>query len=158
MRHGGGTALLAQSVGPSGGVIAVDRDGESIRFARQRHRSDHCAFELGWVESVEGEIDGSFEAIVCVDLLREVSNTPEGARVIVEVGRVTRPGGILVAVASDPEALQEVRDGFEGLGMTVERELDADPRSGWVGVVFGKPGQSEPVAHRDLHEPGPFRY
>jgi SAM-dependent methyltransferase len=155
---GGGSALLAQAVGPSGGIVAVDRDGESIRFARQRHRSDHCSFELGWIEALEGEINGAFEAVVCVDLLRGTKDTPEGARVIVEVGRVVRQGGLLVILVSQQSELQTTRDGFEGLGLQFDRPLIECNRSGWSGIIMRRPGNPERPADRDYNEPGSFLY
>lgn len=62
---GAGSAMLAWGVGPSGGVVALERDGESVRFARRRYPILHLAAERGGVESLRGELDGSFDAIVC---------------------------------------------------------------------------------------------
>ena len=60
---GAGSSLIARAVGPSGGVIALDTDRESIRYARRRYLFDHLAFELGGVETLRGELDGSFDAV-----------------------------------------------------------------------------------------------
>jgi len=67
---GAGSARIAHAVGPSGGVIALGTDRESIRYARRRYQFDHIAFELGGVESLHGELDGSFDAVFIHDAER----------------------------------------------------------------------------------------
>ncbi|GAB4385595.1 MAG: hypothetical protein Kow0022_12090 [Phycisphaerales bacterium] len=61
---GAGSAQLAWAVGPSGGVVSLERDGEFVRFARRRYPIRHLAFERGGAESLRGELDGSFDAAV----------------------------------------------------------------------------------------------
>lgn len=61
---GAGSAQLAWAVGPSGGVVSLERDGEFVRFARRRYPICHLAFERGGAESLQGELDGSFDAAV----------------------------------------------------------------------------------------------
>lgn len=154
---GSGTTLLTQAVGPSGGVVAIDRDGEAIRFARQRHRSDHCGFELGWIETLEGEPDGAFDAVVGVELFRSLESSLERARVMVEVGRVVRENGFLILIASNRESLAVLNDGAAGLGFSLNRELIRDPRSGWAGSVWKRPASGKPPVIRDYDPPGSFQ-
>ncbi len=154
---GSGTSILAEAVGPSGGVVAIDRDGEAIRFARQRHRCDHCGFELGWIETLEGEPDGSFGVVVGVDLFRSLDASPERARVLFEVGRVIQEGGMLVIISTSRESLAPLADGAEALGFTLIRELVRDPRSGWAGSVWKRPLSGKPRIVRDYDPPGSFQ-
>lgn len=60
---GAGSARIARAVGPSGGIVALGADRESIRYARRRYRFDHTAFEFGGIETLRGELDGSFDAV-----------------------------------------------------------------------------------------------
>jgi len=161
---GSGSAMLAQFVGPSGGVVAVDRDGQAIRFARMRHQSDHCGFELDWIEAVNGEISGAFEAVVGVDLMREAPDSYHRHEATIEIARVVRPGGVLVLIVSNPEELDALERGFgtgidgnKGFGFKIERRLEQCPRSGWSGVALRRPGESSPPGHQDHNPPGPFQ-
>ena len=90
---GGGSDRFARLVGPSGAVVAMHRDGESIRFARQRYRHNHLAFEIGWLETLEGELDGAFDVVVAVDLFRDASDEPSKSRAVGLVWRLVREGG-----------------------------------------------------------------
>ena len=91
---GAGTERLGELVGPSGGVVAVDRDRESIRFARQRYVSAQVGFEIGWVETLAGELDGAFDTVIAVDAL--VGNDQADGGVLGELWRVVGEGGRLV--------------------------------------------------------------
>ena len=95
---------LAYLVGPSGGVVALDRDGESVRFARQRYIAPQLGYELGWMETLSGELDGAFDAVVAVDPLRDASNEPERDRRIEELLRVLRDDGHLFCIGSTAES------------------------------------------------------
>ena len=154
---GSGSAILTEAVGPSGGLVAIDRDGQAIRFARQRHRSGHCGFENGWIENLQGEIEGAFDAVVVVDPLRGINESAEGIFAIVEITRLVRSGGSLVVIASQKGDLEVLSEGF-GAGFTLQRELEPCPRSAWSGVVFRRAGEQSPPVRFDLPSPGPFKY
>jgi SAM-dependent methyltransferase len=132
---GSSSAILAGLVGPSGGVVAVNRDGESIRFARQRHRQNHLAFELGWLETLEGELDGGFDAMVGVDVFRDAPDEPSKSRAIAQLWRVVGKGGTVVVMCSTGEGLGEVMDRLEALGIGSIEVLGSDAELGWSGVV-----------------------
>ncbi len=136
---GAGSAMLARAVGPSGGVVSLDRDGESIRFARQRYPSDQQGFELGWLESLDGELDGAFECMVCVDPLRIAEDDAERARQSVQLVRVARPGAMVVAIHETRDGLEGVVERLTGFGLVERDRIGADPRDGWVGCVLVKP-------------------
>ena len=55
---------LAARVGPSGAVVALDPDHESIRYARRRYTDSNIAWEIGGIGSLEGELDGSFDVVI----------------------------------------------------------------------------------------------
>ncbi|MFK7758934.1 MAG: methyltransferase domain-containing protein [Phycisphaerales bacterium] len=171
---GSGAAILARATGPSGGVVAIDRDGESIRFARQRHHSDHCGFELGWIETLNGEIDDAFDLLVGVDVLRGIDSGADESRylkVIDEIVRVVGPGAVMVLIesslASDapksdqpkdqPSRLQQLTQFLARYEVAVEHELTPCPRTGWGGIVCKKAGLAKPAVLRDPYEPGSFR-
>ncbi len=132
---GGGSAVLGGFVGPSGGVVAVHRDGESIRFARQRWRCDHLAFELGWIETLEGELDGSFDVAVAVDLFRDAADAPSKSRAVDALCRVVKKDGVILVVCSDRNRLEDVTDRLEAMGISRIEALDNDPELLWGGAV-----------------------
>jgi len=153
---GSGSALLAQSVGPSGGVVAVDRDGESVRFARSRHRSNHCGFENGWIDTLDGETDGAFDAVVAVNPLQDQTQdqTQDQAQEpakpwspISELVRVLAPRGTLVVIQANNEGLlglDRVLTELTQAGMEHVQDLEPCYRSGWSGMVCVKPPPGTP--------------
>jgi SAM-dependent methyltransferase len=96
---GFGAAHLAQRVGPSGAVVAIDTDHESIRYARRRYDTANISFELGGIDSVGGELDGAFDAVVAVNLLRVAEEAPS---LVVALWRVLAPGGPMLLVQPLP--------------------------------------------------------
>jgi SAM-dependent methyltransferase len=110
---GCGAAHIAARVGPSGAVVALDPDHESVRFARRRYRAPNISFEIGGIESVGGELDGAFDAIVAVDWIRPGTDTP---RELAALWRVLVPGGPLLLVQPLPGGS---RPGGDGLGPPV---------------------------------------
>jgi len=146
---GAGSAMLARAVGPSGGVVSLDRDGESIRFARQRYPSDQQGFELGWTESLDGELDGAFECMVCVDPLRVAEDDSERARQSVQLVRVVRAGAMVVAIHETENGLSGVVDRLVGFGLVERERIGAESRDGWVGCVLVKPDPQRAEKGRD---------
>ncbi len=153
---GPASAQLADLVGPSGGVVAMTRDGPSIRFARQRYRQDHLAFELGWLETLAGELDAGFDAIVAVDLFRDAPDDPSKSRAIAELWRLVSEGGPIVLIstqlaspgknpAKNPEEhLDPLRDRLESIGAESVKALDPDETIGWRGIIGFRP-ESKPA-------------
>jgi len=148
---GSGTGASAQHLaylaGPSGGVVALDRDGESIRFARQRYTDKQIGYELGWIETLSGELDSAFDAVVAVDPLRDTTNQIERARNLSEILRVIRDGGHLLCVGSSSETWELARRSLEGHDL----QPVGDPlRSGdWRASLYSKkpldPGANRPA-------------
>jgi SAM-dependent methyltransferase len=86
---GNAVRWLSERVGPSGAVVALDTDAESIAYAQRRYARPNVAFECSGVAGLSGEIDGSFDAAFVISL------DPGGIRAdqASEVWRVTAPGG-----------------------------------------------------------------
>lgn len=125
---GAGSALLAWTVGPSGGVVALERDGESVRFARRRFSVPHLATERGGVESLRGELDGAFDAIVCPAGELDESTLAELCRCLA--------GGGCLAIWGRPEDLDE--DPWSPINEWSHSRL------GQGLMVFGKPAPDDP--------------
>lgn len=90
---GYGAAWLAQRVGPAGAIVALEEDGESAHFAKRRYLLSNVAIERGSTEALEGELNGSFEGIIALRVLRE--QTQRAAR-LKELWRVLAPAGWLM--------------------------------------------------------------
>ena len=141
---GGGSAVLATMAGPSGGAIAIHRDGESIRYARQRYRADQLAFELGWLETLDGELDGAFDVVVAVDLFRDAPDEPSKSRAIASLWRVLSPGGVALVMTRDRNRLDEQVDRLGALGAQRVDLLPEDPILLWGGAIAQRP-EPKPV-------------
>ncbi len=143
---GGGTRLLSEAVGPSGGVVAMNRDGESIRFARQRYGFGNIGFEVGWIETLKGELDGAFDVVCVVDPMRAAEDDPARSWVMGELWRVLGPAGILVVLCSSEESARASIGRVEAVGCVMMRTLDAQRCEGWVGAkgVMGVKGGEKP--------------
>ncbi|CAN0564192.1 unnamed protein product, partial [Laminaria digitata] len=135
---GAASSLLASAVGPSGGVVAINRDGESIRFARQRYRFDHLAYELGWLDTLSGELEGAFDVAIAVDLFRDAPDDPGKSRAIVELWRVLALGGSLLLICSDADELEAYTQRLGGLGAEGVEQIDVDPVLQWAAVRASK--------------------
>lgn len=100
---GEGAALLADLVGPSGGVVAVGSDPESIRYARRRYRSPVLGYEHGGAETLAGELDGSFDTVLMSDAPAALTEEPGARRdLLAELWRVVAPGGALLICETAP--------------------------------------------------------
>lgn len=111
---------LSHRVGPSGAVVALDDDNESIRYARWRYPLSNVAFETGGAETLAGESDGAFDAAMLAHALRDGE---DAAKIIADVWRVVAPGGWLLVTAprgvptrrASPDPLPPMAAGAEEL-------------------------------------------
>jgi ubiquinone/menaquinone biosynthesis C-methylase UbiE len=140
---GSSSRQLAELVGPSGGVVAIDRDGESIRYARQRHRRDHLGFELGWVDTLEGELDGAFDAVLGVDLFRDVGDEPAKSRAVSSIWRVLSSGGVIGVLSIDQTELGSITDRLGALGAEEISSYQSQGVHSWGSWVGKRPEKSE---------------
>ncbi len=88
-------AWVAGRVGPSGAVVAIDPDDESVRYAQKRYAAPNAAFEIGDTTALGGEIDNSFDAVLST--LKEVPSSPKSP--LAELWRVTARAGWMLVLA-----------------------------------------------------------
>jgi len=164
----GGTGYAAEwvadRVGPSGAVVSLDRDEESVVFARRRYHLPHVAYELGGLETLSGETDGAFDAVFAVDALDRTGDLP---RVLGELWRVVGEDGWLliaaptdggsVAARGEAERLGTILSGASQPGSREEDqnvqesgaaprphappEIAAHARDGWAVLIARRPAQ-----------------
>ena len=96
---GNGAASMVERVGPSGAVVALDRDRESVRYAQARYRAPNVAFECGWLDALAGETDGAFDGVVCADAIHSGDDPEKSLR---ELWRLVAPGGWLLLATPTP--------------------------------------------------------
>ncbi len=148
---GYGASWLLDAVGPSGAVVAVDRDQESIRYAQRRYAAPNAAFELGWLGSLAGEIDGAFDLVVSLDAIRDGDDE---RAVIAELWRVLKPGGWMLIVAPVPLGPGHSRGGDPA--RTFEsRELVALVKGACDAEAKAKSHEGSPAAPAKWDEQAP---
>lgn len=93
----GGTGTLADRVahlvGPSGAVVSMERDAESVKFASLRFPRDNVAYEVGATTGIGGETNGAFDAAF-ISLTDEDVET--AFAVVAEAMRIVLDGGWLL--------------------------------------------------------------
>lgn len=114
---GYGAAWLLERVGPSGAVVALDRDRESVKYAERRYAAANAAFELGGVETLNGELAGGFDAVVAMRGLDSQAGLETTLR---ELWRVLAPGGWLLV--AEPLVAVDGGDSLEPLLRRVTSE------------------------------------
>ncbi len=141
---GGGSVALSELVGPSGGVVSAGQDRESIRFARRRYRRSNLGFEMGGAETLDGETDGAFDAVIA-------HRAPTQDEDLRELWRVVAPGGLLACRTMS--AGEEPR-GDAGESRTVEMRVRQACRDAQIDaastpdlslrwVLARRPGESD---------------
>ncbi len=148
------TLLLADSVGPDGGVTGLDVSAEFLDFARARAQdvglADRVSFRQGNANALPFE-DSSFDSAWSVDCVGYGTSNSEV--LIREMARVVRPGGLVAILAWSSERLLpghpqlEARLGATSAGLAPFNAMMAEgmhlPRGlGW----FRKAGVQAPAA------------
>lgn len=120
---------LAGSIAAGGTVLALDRDREAIGRARRLVRQAGTAnVELSWGDAYELPVeDGAVDAVVCSSLLCSVAR-PD--RVVGEMCRVVRPGGVVVA--GEPGGPQLVHEPDDERFAQLSAKLNSAFRIGWL--------------------------
>ncbi|MGP1272008.1 MAG: class I SAM-dependent methyltransferase [Phycisphaerales bacterium] len=85
------TRAVADLVGPSGSVTALDPDAVSVAYARKRYPAEHIAHERGTHRSLDAEPDHAAEVILLTPLA--------AACPLEELWRILSPRGRLIAAA-----------------------------------------------------------
>lgn len=119
-------AWAALCAGTAGAVVALERDGESVRFARRRYPASNISYEIGDLNELRGELDGAFSGVIA---LRAAERAPDAWRVV-------GPGGWLLTGDEGASALRKAIPGAGPLGSAVER-----PAPALRLVLFRRPGE-----------------
>ena len=96
---------IASRVAPSGAVVALDDDEQSISYAQRRYAIPNVSFEVGSIDALTGEIDSAFDAAMAVGAI------PAGAdpaHILAELWRIVTPAGWLLVACPTHSG---VRDG-----------------------------------------------
>ncbi|MFI4897537.1 MAG: class I SAM-dependent methyltransferase [Phycisphaerales bacterium JB059] len=137
---GGGSVALSELVGPSGGVVSAGQDRESIRFARRRYRRSNLGFEMGGAETLDGETDGAFDAVIA-------HLAPAEDEALRELWRVVAPGGLL-ACRTTPSGAEPAGERTVEMRVRLacrDAQIDAasTPDLSLRWVLARRPGESE---------------
>jgi SAM-dependent methyltransferase len=128
------TMDLADLVGPTGQVTALERSDEALDLARgeaSRRGTTNVEFAVGNVQALDLE-DASFDVVHAHQVLQHVDDPVAALR---QMKRVCRPGGVVAARESDYSAFTwypEVRalDDWLAVYTAVARSNSAEPDAG----------------------------
>jgi SAM-dependent methyltransferase len=132
-------AWAGSLVAPSGAVVSLETDAESIEYAQRRYALPNVSFEQGGVEALAGETDGAFDGVIAVETLAPID---EERRYLAELWRLTRPGGWLMYAAPGSPGQASSRT---LAGVTGERDVETvllEAPSEWAAVLTRKPAES----------------
>jgi ubiquinone/menaquinone biosynthesis C-methylase UbiE len=94
---GWGSYLVA---GAAAEVVGIDRDSAAVAFCRRHWKSGNLKFLEGSVLELPFE-DDSFDIVMCMEAIEHFS-VSDGRRYLSELGRVCRPGGMLLGSSAFP--------------------------------------------------------
>ena len=142
-------AWLAQRAGPSGAIVSIDDDEESVRYARWRCPADNIAFEFSRHaphDDLRGETDGAFQAALLVHAVRA---SDDAESMLAECMRVVENGGFvyLAAPTRAGDELPASRDPCDPMPMTRESMTEL------IARAHGRAGGG-PYAIQWRDEPG----
>ena len=120
---------LARRVAPTGSVVGVDMSGSMIEAAREAAGVSCTEFHVADAHALPFP-DGSFDA---ARVERTLQHVAEPARVLAEMVRVVRPGGVLTASEPDWGTLAIDSDDREATREVVLAISDGNIRNGWIG-------------------------
>ncbi len=88
---GGSTGVIDHRLAADlGRVVGIDIDSKAIGFAGQNFRRDNLEFKVGDAMALDFA-DASFDVVVCSHVYEHV---PDATRLMAEIYRVLRPGGV----------------------------------------------------------------
>lgn len=111
---GHGPAWLADRLGPTGALVALEADAPSVRYAKRRYQPANTAIE--WCDlatqralatALSGELDGAFDAIIHRRLPAEPG--PRAAQ-LAECWRLLAPGRAMVLLLASPSGHHDPRE------------------------------------------------
>ncbi len=144
---GDDAATLAKLVAPGGSVVAIDGSQSMIEAARERHSGvADLSFDVADAAQLPFA-DASFDGCRIDRVLQHIAD-PQQA--IVEMVRVLRPGGMLVAYDNDWETLTVDSADSSMTRIVLNAWCDRFP-SGWIGrqlvPLFLEAGLGDVVAY-----------
>ena len=121
---GSGTGALAAAVAdvaPSSRIVGIDRSAPYIVVARARHRSPRIRFEVGDAQQLP--LKGmSFDRTLSLLMLNFL---PDPQKALIEMIRVTRPGGTVAAAVWDYGEGMEMLRVFWDAAIALHPRVDA---------------------------------
>lgn len=108
------TLDLAQSVGPSGHVVALDLSTEMLKLAKKKIRAAHLADRVTFVagDSMQLPFETNYFDLVTIGF--GLRNVPDADQVLGEMVRVLRPGGQAACLETSQPQQPLIRLGWEG--------------------------------------------
>lgn len=94
-------AWLAELVGPSGAVVALELDEQSVEFAKRRYDTSNTTYEQGDGSLLAGEPDEAFEFVLAP---RAFTPSDDGLN-LTPLWRLVAPGGSLAVSTSSGSVL-----------------------------------------------------
>ncbi len=145
---GCGGGFMAEAMQDRGALVTgIDPAAEAITAARIHAEAGgrEIAYDVGAGENLP-YADASFDAVVCVDVLEHVEDLQ---RVVDEVARVLRPGGVFLFDTINRTALSR----FVTITLA-ERVLGVLPRGTHDPALFVRPGELKQAMKRAGLSPG----
>lgn len=118
--------------GHVGKVTGVDIDEPAIELARSRATADNLTFEIGDAMNLRFE-DDTFDVVICSQVYEHV---PDADRMMVEIRRVLRDGGVCYFAATNRWALIERHHRLPFLSWLPSRWADVYFRAAGKGLAY----------------------
>lgn len=137
------SAAIARATGRSGAVVSLLTDSQGTSFARRRYVLPNLSIEPANPEqplgSLIGEVDGAFDAVLCLHGAAKPDALPALA---IDLWRLVRPGGWLVigVARGEADALATTMDTLSSNhGAEAELISDSDEPGGTSEALLRKP-------------------
>ncbi len=92
------TGIIDSEIAPwVGSLTGIDIDANAIEFARCRHVAPNLTFKLGDAMNIDAP-ESSFDIVLCAQVYEHV---PDASRLMSEIERVLRPGGVCYFAATN---------------------------------------------------------
>ena len=156
---GAAADTLARAVGDTGAAVALEHDGESVRYARRRYPHRHCAHEIGGWADLAGELDGAFDAALICEPQRAEGDRIASPEMLGELARVLRggdahAGGVAIAAAMGPPRAESIAGLLTRRVDALEAERARALRGGWgLALLTPRGGRDGPQAEADTEAP-----
>jgi SAM-dependent methyltransferase len=101
----GSLAFAVEAATTSGEIVGIDPSEGFIAYAKKNAKPDRMRFEVGDAQALNNFKDASFDQTLSLLVMNFV---PDHDKAIVEMRRVTRPGGVVSACVWDYDAGMEM--------------------------------------------------